>query len=92
MKDIKKIAFGVLSFCVLLIAVDLVVGTWSEKMYLKSKYGIFRRQIYCLTESQDELMIFGSSRAAHHYLPQIFEDSLGMSCYNAVSVITIMVF
>ena len=85
MKDIKKIAIGVLGFCVLLIAADWAVGTWSEKMYYKSKYGIFHRQIYCLTESQDELMILGSSRAAHHYVPQIFEDSLGMSCYNAGS-------
>lgn len=85
MKDIKKITIGILSFCVLLIAVDYVVGTWSEKMYYRSKYGIFRRQIYCLTESQDELMFLGSSRAAHHYVPQIFEDSLGMSCYNAGS-------
>lgn len=85
MKDIKKIAIGVLGFCVLLIAADWSVGTWSEKMYYKSKYGIFHRQIYCLTESQDELMIMGSSRAAHHYVPQIFEDSLEMSCYNAGS-------
>lgn len=85
MKDIKKITIGVLSFCALLIAADWAVGTWSEKTYYKSKYGIFHRQIYCLTESQDEFMILGSSRAAHHYVPQIFEDSLGMSCYNAGS-------
>ena len=85
MKDIKKIVFGVLGFCFLLVATDWAVGTWSEKMYHKSRYGIFRRQIYCLTESQEELMILGSSRAAHHYVPQIFEDSLGMSCYNAGS-------
>lgn len=85
MKDIKKIVIGVLGFCLLLVVVDWAVGTWSEKMYYKSKYGIFHRQIYCLTESQDELMILGSSRAAHHYVPQIFEDSLGMSCYNAGS-------
>lgn len=85
MKDINKITIGVLSFCALLIAADWAVGTWSEKMYYKSKYGIFHRQIYCLTESQDEFIILGSSRAAHHYVPQIFEDSLGMSCYNAGS-------
>lgn len=85
MKDIKKIICGVLCFFVLLIAVDQIVGAWSEKMYYKSKYGIFHRQIYCLTESIDELMILGSSRAAHHYVPKIFEDSLGMSCYNAGS-------
>lgn len=85
MKDMKKIVIGIFVFCSLLIVIDWVVGTWSEKMYYKSKYGIFHRQIYCLTESQDELMILGSSRAAHHYVPQIFEDSLGMSCYNAGS-------
>lgn len=85
MKDIKNIVIGVVVFCLLLVVVDWIVGTWSEKMYYKSKYGIFHRQIYCLTESQDELMILGSSRAAHHYVPQIFEDSLGMSCYNAGS-------
>ena len=85
MNDIKKIVIGVLGFCLLLIAADWAVGTWSEKMYHKSQYGIFHRQIYCLTESQDELMILGSSRAAHHYVPQIFGDSLGMSCYNAGS-------
>lgn len=85
MKDIKKIVIGIIGFCLLLIVVDWTVGSWSEKMYYKSKYGIFHRQIYCLTESQDELMILGSSRAAHHYVPQIFEDSLGMSCYNAGS-------
>lgn len=85
MKDIKKIVIGILGFCLLLVVVDWAVGTWSEKMYYKSKYGIFHRQIYCLTESQDELMILGSSRAAHHYVPQVFEDSLGLSCYNAGS-------
>ena len=85
MKEIKNITLGIFSFCLLLIATDMVVGNWSEKMYYKSKYGIFHRQIYCLTQSEDEIMILGSSRAAHHYVPQIFEDALGMSCYNAGS-------
>ena len=85
MKDIKKVLIGIVTFCLLLVVVDRAVGGWSDKMYHQSKYGIFHRQIYCLTESQDELMILGSSRAAHHYVPQVFEDSLGMSCYNAGS-------
>ena len=85
MKDIKKVLIGIVTFCLLLVVVDRAVGGWSDKMYHQSKYGIFHRQIYCLTESQDELMILGSSRAAHHYVPQVFEDSLGMSCYNSGS-------
>ena len=85
MKDMKKVFIGVVTFCLLLVVVDMAVGGWSQKMYHQSKYGIFHRQIYCLTESQDELMILGSSRAAHHYVPQVFEDFLGTSCYNAGS-------
>lgn len=85
MKNINKILIGIATTCVLLIGLDWIIGTWSEKMYYSSKYGIFHRQIYCLQESTDEMLILGSSRAAHHYVPQIFEDSLNVSCYNAGS-------
>lgn len=85
MKNIYKVLIGVAVTATLLVALDWAVGTWSEKMYYKSKYGIFHRQIYCLRESKDDILILGSSRAAHHYVPQVFEDSLGMSCYNAGS-------
>ena len=85
MKEIQKILIGIVSFVVLLVVADWAVGTWSEKMYYNSKYGVFHRQIYCLQESEDDIMVLGNSRAAHHYVPQMFEDSLGMTCYNAGS-------
>lgn len=85
MKEVKKVLIGLVSIIVLLVVADWAVGTWSEKMYLKSKYSIYHKQLYCLNESQDEVLIMGSSRAAHHYVPQIIEDSLGMTCYNAGS-------
>ena len=37
---------------------------------------------YIAKLSKDDVIILGSSRATHHYIPQIIEDSLGMSCYN----------
>lgn len=42
------------------------------------------KQMYdlCMKDEYD-ILIMGSSRAHHHYVPQIIEDSLGMSCYNA---------
>lgn len=85
MKEVKKVLIGLISIIVLLVAVDWAVGTWSEKMYYKSKYGMYRRQIYVMKEAKEDLLIMGSSRAAHHYVPQIIEDSLGMTCYNAGS-------
>lgn len=85
MKEVKKVLIGLISIIVLLVVADWTVGTWSEKMYYNSKYGIFRRQIYCMQESHDELLIMGSSRANHQYVTSIFEDSLGMKAYNAGS-------
>ena len=69
----------------LLVLVDLCFGGASAWLYHRSKYGIFHRQQYVLNESKDDIIILGSSRASHHYVPSILSDSLGMSCYNAGS-------
>lgn len=84
-KEWQKVLVGFVSMLLLLVVVDQIVGAANEKMYYRSKYGIFRRQIYCLNESKDDMLILGSSRAAHHYVPQVFMDSLGLTCYNAGS-------
>lgn len=64
---------------------DLCLGGASSWLYHRSKYGIFHRQLYVLNESKDDIIILGSSRASHHYVPCVFTDSLNMSCYNAGS-------
>lgn len=69
----------------LLFLMDLCIGGASAWLYHRSKYGIFHRQQYVLNESTDDIIILGSSRASHHYVPSIISDSLGMSCYNAGS-------
>ena len=70
---------------VLLILMELCIGGAAAWLYHRSKYGIFHRQQYVLNESKDNIIILGSSRASHHYVPSIITDSLGMSCYNAGS-------
>ncbi len=37
---------------------------------------------YIIDGTNEDILIFGSSRAAHHYNPQIIADSLALSCYN----------
>lgn len=85
MSELKKVLLGVFALGLLFIVFDYFIGGLSEKMYYNSKYGVYHRQIYSLRESKEEILVLGSSRAAHHYVPQLFEDSLGMSCYNAGS-------
>lgn len=70
---------------VLIVLMDLCIGGASAWLYHHSNYGIFHRQQYVMNESIDDIIILGSSRASHHYVPSVITDSLGMSCYNAGS-------
>lgn len=40
------------------------------------------RNNYICNDIKEDVLIFGSSRAIHHYNPNIICDSLNMSCYN----------
>ncbi len=46
--------------------------------------GTFEADInQALTRKSADVLILGSSKAKHHYVPRVLEDSLGMSVYNA---------
>lgn len=47
-----------------------------------AKGGYVGHHVYVTDKASEDILIFGSSRAIHHYNPQIISDSLGMSCYN----------
>ena len=47
-----------------------------------AKGGDYKRNNYICGEVNEDILIFGSSRAIHHYNPVIISDSLDMSCYN----------
>lgn len=87
---VDKNKFGGAILCIvaailLVFLMDFCLGGASAWLYRRSKYGIFHRQQYVLNESKDDIIILGSSRASHHYVPSVISDSLGMSCYNAGS-------
>lgn len=75
----------IISVIFLIILMDLCIGSSSAWLYHRSRYGIFHRQQYVLNKANEDIIILGSSRASHHYIPDIFTDSLGLSCYNAGS-------
>ena len=85
MKEWQKVILGGLVFLGMLLVADWAVGTLSKHLYYNSRYGIFHRQIYCIEESQDDVLILGSSRANHQYVSSVFADTLGLSVYNAGS-------
>ena len=78
----KKFLINIICFCILIFVVDRSVGFCLDYLRGNAKGGATKLLHYIANESTDDVVIFGSSRANHHYVPQIIEDSLGMTCFN----------
>lgn len=79
----RKFLMRLLIFLLVLFAVDFVAGTVLRKLYFKQESGPDYETIYAIERSQEDLMVFGSSRARNHYHPKVFEEILDLSFYNA---------
>ena len=84
-KEWQKVLLGLIAVLALAFVLDRGIGYLFGKAFASAKYGNYHRQEYCLHNSKEELLILGSSRALNHYVPQIFTDSTGLSCYNCGS-------
>lgn len=78
----KKYLIKIALFFVAIAIVDVLFGIACQYMNDQSKGGGIKSRYYVCKESNEEVLVFGSSRAKHHYVPDIIEDSLGMTCYN----------
>jgi hypothetical protein len=75
--------FKSLAVVLLLIAIsDFVIGKGMKFLYQKQKSGLLYRTTYCIDSTRADYLVFGSSRANHHYDPQVFENALHASFYN----------
>lgn len=70
-------------FLLLLMLLDMGIGRIIAYYYNKISWGPSYRTSYALNKADQDVIILGSSRAQHHYIPSIMRDSLHMSCYNA---------
>lgn len=69
----------------LVFALDLIIGNTLRYFYFKQKVGRLYRATYALDKTTDKVLIFGSSRAYHHYNPEVIQEGLHLSCYNVGS-------
>ena len=70
-------------FIVILAGIDVASGFLFRYLETNTRGGMTLRDRYISRELNKDIIIYGSSRCVHHYNPSIFEDSLGLSCYNA---------
>ncbi|HXS36030.1 MAG TPA: hypothetical protein VN721_04980 [Flavipsychrobacter sp.] len=79
-----KVIKNVVLFLFLLFVCDRALGLLLQYFYNRQVGGLeSANTTYVLTKAKDDIVIFGSSRATHHYIPSILEDSLHKTCYNA---------
>lgn len=78
----KKYLIKIALFFVAIAVVDFIFGIACQYMNDHSKGGGIKSRYYVCKEANEEVLVFGSSRAKHHYVPDIIKDSLGIACYN----------
>lgn len=73
---IKLVAFFALMFIL-----DRSIGSILNYFYFEKKCDVSSTN-YAIEKTKDEMLIFGSSRAYRHYIPEIFENDFNLSCFN----------
>lgn len=76
-----KIALKVLLFAACMVAVDGVSGAVFGYLRSHSKGGPTQKDYYVSETCDADILVLGSSRAEHHYVPEIL-DSIGGLAYN----------
>lgn len=77
-KEGMKLLKTVLIFGALVIGVDKGFGIIMDTLYFQQG----RPYVYGIEKANEDILILGASRALHHYVPSIIEDSLQMTCFN----------
>lgn len=78
----KRYVIKILIFLLLLVLIDRGVGYMLSYMSDHARGGYIGHHNYIVNDSRDDVLVFGSSRAIHHYNTPMMQDSLGLTCYN----------
>lgn len=81
---LQKLLVRLFFVLLLLFVVDQITGLAFDRLrQFTLHYGKTKLVTeYTMHKVQDDVLIMGNSRAAHHYVPDILEDSLNMTVYN----------
>lgn len=67
---------------VFVISLDFGFGHIYEFLYFTEKSKKQDRLIHSAIGTHEDVLVFGSSRAYHHYNPEIIEETLNLTCFN----------
>ena len=80
--NMKKFLINMAIFFAIVAVVDFSLGKVFH--YIQATAGgRTGAEYYVCDKANEDVIIMGSSRASHHYVPEIISEKLGMSCFNA---------
>lgn len=79
---IRKIILNIALVLLVVFVLDKALGSTLRYFYFRESSGLHYRTTYSMDSTSEDILIFGSSRANHHYVPEVFADSLHMRFYN----------
>ena len=78
----RRLLLKILVFAMLVVAGDMAIGVVFGYITNNIRTGGQGRDNYISNECADDVLVFGSSRALHHYDTEVLADSFGLSTYN----------
>jgi hypothetical protein len=72
----------ILIFLMMIFVADQAIGGLLKFYYFKQSSGALYRATYSIEKTRAEVLVFGSSRANHHYYPSLFVKRLNCTFYN----------
>ena len=81
--DMRRFLINIAMFFAIVVAVDFSLGSVFHYLQANVAQGRTEVEYHACKKSDEDILIFGSSRAAHHYVSQILTDSLNLRCFNA---------
>lgn len=78
----KKFVYSLIALVALVVSGDWAVGHALRRAYEHTPCDEIGRLNLICDSVRADVIILGSSRALHHYVPQVIADSTGLSCYN----------
>lgn len=82
MKAFYKLLRNGLLVLILLVVADRLLGKIIEHYFFTEQQGDSAVTTHGVLHANEDILIFGSSRASHHYIPELISQKTGLSCYN----------
>ncbi len=79
----KRLLKNLLILLLILAGADLALGALLDVLRDHAPDGRYQKARYTLEQCREDIIIIGSSRGESNYVPEIFEDSLNGTCWNA---------